>query len=77
LNKIYLSARQLRELKDLDGYIPSQIDKVLKEGPGKISVMYQGRPDEKPNKHHFEVWYYYGSLKREEMELADRALWKA
>ena len=64
----YLSMRQLRDLKDLDGYIPSQIDKVLKEGPGKVSVNYPGRPDEKPNKHRFEVWYYYGTLKREEME---------
>ena len=64
----YLSARQLRKLKDLDGYMSSQIDKVLKEGPSKNGVIHSGRPDEKPNKHRFEVWYYYGSLKREEME---------
>ena len=66
--KDHLSARQLRELKDLDGYLPSQIDKVLKEGPGKISESYHGRPDAKQNKHRFEVWYYYGILTREEME---------
>ena len=64
----YLSARQLRKLKDLDGYMSSQIDKVLKEGPGKNGVIHSGRPEETPNKHRFEVWYYYGSLKREEME---------
>ena len=64
----YLSARQLRKLKGLDGYLSDQIDKVLKEGPNKISVDNPGRPDENYGKNRFEVWYYYGSLKREEME---------
>jgi len=64
----YLSARQLRKLKGLDGYLSDQIDKILKEGPGKNSVDNPGRPDEKHNNNRFEVWYYYGSLKREEME---------
>lgn len=64
----YLSARQLRKLKNLDGYIGAQIDKVIKEGPNKIYVVNPGRPDEKADRHRFEVWYYYGSLKRSEME---------
>lgn len=64
----YLSARQLRKLKGLDGYLSDQIDRVLEEGPGKISVDSPGRPDEKHNTNRFEIWYYYGSLKREEME---------
>ena len=64
----YLSARQLRKLKGLDGYLSDQIDRVLKEGPNKISVDNPGRPDENYGKNRFEVWYYYGSLKREEME---------
>jgi hypothetical protein len=65
----YLSARQLRKLKNLDGYIPEQIDKVLKEGPNKIGIDNPARPEERAEKHRFEVWYYYGTLKREEMEV--------
>lgn len=65
----YLSSKQLRDLKNLDGYIPSQIDKVLKEGPNKIAVDNPQRPDQQQIKERFEVWYYYGALRKEEMEI--------
>ena len=64
----YLSSKQLRNLKKLDGYLPDQIDKVLKEGPNKIAIDNPQRPDEKQIKERFEVWYYYGAIKKEEME---------
>lgn len=62
----FLSAKKLRELKKLDGYLGEQIDKVLEEGPGKKYS--EGRnPSETENKDRYEVWYCYGSVSREEL----------
>lgn len=78
----FLSQRQVRDLKNLPGYIKSQIDAVLKEGPGgpdKDSDMGAGgSPSAAQAKGRFEVWYYYGSLKKSEMgtiwQAADKKL---
>jgi hypothetical protein len=64
----YLSDRQVRDLKDLPGYIAGEIDKVLEEGPQKQTDANR-RPGDplNQNKDRYEVWYYYGTLKPEEM----------
>lgn len=68
LERDYLSAKQVKGLKKIKGYIASQIDQVIEEGPGKKNVD-DGRPDEKQkNEHRFEVWYFYGTLNREDMQ---------
>ncbi len=64
----YLSARQLSALKDIPGYIGSQIDQVLKEGPEKrnLSDDSNASSSDKDNgkrKDRFTVWYFYGTLK--------------
>ena len=69
LERDFLSPKKLRELKDLPGYLPDMIDKVLTEGPNKSRE--EGRnPNEPENKHRYEVWYYYGSLTKEELKAA-------
>jgi hypothetical protein len=62
----FLLAKQLEELKEEPGYLPDQIDKVLKEGPNKKYT--EGRnPSEVYDKDRFEVWYCYDTLTREEI----------
>ncbi len=68
----YLSEKRVRALKDEPDYIAAQIDKVLIEGPdkpGTKSNQGMSKDDELKNrKGRYEVWYYYGSLKQEEMD---------
>jgi hypothetical protein len=76
----YLSARQVRKLKKLAGYVGSQIDKVLTEGP-QIATTSQTAPskldDQTLKKGRFEVWYYYGMLTRDELNCVSTASGKA
>lgn len=73
----FLSPRQVRELKELPGYISSQIDAVLKEGPDgpdkDTDMGVRNTNVQAEIKGRFEVWYYYGSLKKSEMG----AIWTA
>lgn len=62
----FMAPRMLKSLIGTDGYIASQIEKVIEEGPDKCQT--EGRnPADKVNKKRFDVWYYYGTLTREEM----------
>jgi hypothetical protein len=69
----HLSPRQVRELKDVPGYIAAQIDKVLVEGPTTALETNDGEgnggnePHAAQRKGRFQVWYYYGTLKRSEL----------
>ena len=67
-----LSAKSVRELKALDGYIESQIDRVLEEGPqGKYIDAYTNSGKVKANDRDvYEVWYYYGAADREDLDAA-------
>lgn len=68
LEEDWLAEQQVRDLKEVPGYIAAQIDKVLEEGPDKINAKDNGgAPDAAKRKDRYQVWYYYGSLKREEM----------
>jgi hypothetical protein len=74
----HMSARQVRELRKLDGYIGDAIDKVLEEGPNKVNSEADGRrSDAKATKGRFEVWYFYGTLTKDEMLAIDQASGKA
>lgn len=69
----FLSQRQVRALMNLKGYIRSKVMAVLAEGPNKVetrentgnisadrlALMRASR---------YEVWYYYGSIAREDMD---------
>lgn len=68
----HLSERQVRQLKKEPGYIAAQIEKVLEEGPGKA---HKSDGNDKPGgpsrearkKHQYEIWYFTGTITREEM----------
>lgn len=66
----FLSTKLLLQLKDQDGYIGDAIDRVVAEGPGKIYVD-GGNPNDKKSRKRFEIWYYYGLLKREDLSLLE------
>jgi hypothetical protein len=68
----HMSTRQVRGLKKLPGYIGAQIDKVLEEGPNKINLDAADR-SASAQKNRFEVWYFYGSLTRDEIVAIDQA----
>lgn len=66
----YLSPKALSKLKGKPGYIPEQIDKVLKEGPGKVNQDEANPNAEKKGDKRFEVWYFYGTIKRADLQAA-------
>ncbi len=64
----YLSVRTLKDMIGLPGYLDSQIAKVLKIGPGgKKGNRSQDFVGEEEM---FEVWYFTGSINRDDMECA-------
>jgi hypothetical protein len=71
----FMSARQVRGLKKLPGYIAAQIDRVLAEGPEKANTE-AGRGDGTKNKGRFTVWYFYGELTKDEVAAIDQAAGK-
>lgn len=64
----YLSPKSLRELIGQDGYLESQIEKVLKEGPDGHQV--DADKPEKKKDGRFAVWYFYGQIKAEDLKEA-------
>lgn len=73
----FMSARQVRGLKKLPGYIGSQIDRVLEEGPDKANAEGDGRGNEiLKSKGRYTVWYFYGQLTRDEVQAIDQAAGK-
>lgn len=76
----YLSPRQVRLLKKQDGYIEKQIDRVLEIGPPTYNLDNNGEGQgaeedgKKKQKGRYEVWYYYGTLKRDEYACVCTAL---
>ncbi len=72
----HMSARQVRDLKKLPGYIKAKIDQVLEEGPSKANIVDSQDRQANLQKGRFEVWYFYGTLTREEMEAIDHAAGK-
>lgn len=46
-------------------YISGQIDKVIAEGPGKCRLENQN-PNKPVNDSQYEIWYFYGTLKRDD-----------
>lgn len=64
----FISARTLKKLKRQSGYIKDQIDAAIEEGPGKCNI--EGRnPNQKSADSRFEIWYYYGTITRKDLEL--------
>lgn len=69
LEKDFLSPRMIKNLRGQEGYIDTQIDKVLKEGPGKVNE--DCGPHKSKTDGRFEVWYYYGSMHVDDFGVAN------
>lgn len=69
-----ITAKELREMKasmDADGhprYLNSQIDEVLREGPGMKYL--NDRDCQKADSDKFEIWYYHGIADSDDMAAA-------
>ena len=64
-----MSARELRDLKELEGFLPSRIDQVIDEGPGKRHYSDGIRSAEiTSNDDQYEVWYFYGLIDFDKLE---------
>ena len=71
--KDYLTAKSLRELSGNPGYIGTQIEAVLEEGPkGKEHDSFSGNPNRNrlSDKDLFEVWYSYMAVEMKDLEAA-------
>lgn len=66
----YITARQLKELIGVPGYVESQIAAVIEEGPQK--KMTDGRLEKTPlqDGERFEIWYCHCFAEREDLEVA-------
>lgn len=69
LERDFMSTKMLKRLKGQDGYLDDMIDKVIEEGPGKMFAE-GANPSDKKSRKRYEIWYYYGMVKRDDMELA-------
>lgn len=71
----YFTRKQLRDLMGQMGYLDKQIERCLKEGPQTATSEYREYPNPDVNedpshKNRFDVWYYYGTAEREDIEAA-------
>ncbi len=68
-----ITRRGLRDLRSVDGYLTTQIDKVLEEGPQGVEGDGAGYAKPMTNAAEsdmFHIWYYYGTAEREDLEAA-------
>ena len=68
----YITAKALRDLIGVDGYLDEQIEEVLKEGPDRRYVEEDrvDGPSLVSDAERYEIWYYHGQLNRDELEAA-------
>ena len=71
-----VTAKQLADLKGITDeqgqpyYIDSQIDAVLKEGPGKKYEADKAGKESRAEKDRYEIWYYHGIVGRDQLQAA-------
>lgn len=62
-----VSAKQLRDMRGLPGYLDDEINAVLEAGPGSAK---SGTSQECRDDSLFDVWYFTGQAEREDLEAA-------
>ena len=67
-----ITAKRIMELKGVPGYIDSQIDEVLKEGPRQAEFDYDADAQLSPDQRlrPFQIWFMHGQLKRGDLNAA-------
>ena len=62
LERDRLTAKQLKDLKGIPGYLADQINKVLEEGPSSKNYQDGKKSDSTADDDKYEVWYFYGLI---------------
>jgi len=76
----YMSPSQVKKLPDVGGYIQSEIDAVLNEGPSKCYLTEDGSrnpsavDDPKIRSRRFELFHFYGEISAEDLMAANEKL---
>ena len=68
-----ITEKQVQEMRRLPGYISSQIDAVLDEGPIRATAEVKQEPDSRNEgraKGKYQAWYFHGFVSQEDMEMA-------
>ena len=67
----FLTGKKLEDFKGLPGYIDSQIDLCLEEGPkSQIESDHRNLQSARSTKDQFEIWYFHGTITAEELKAA-------
>jgi len=61
--RVRVSAKQVRDLKGLPGYLDRQIDKVLAVKPSSARADGEN-PNDHDTRHQYEMWHFHGTLNR-------------
>lgn len=62
-----MNSKQLQDLKEIEGYLSLKIDEVIAEGPSAAVKDYNTDKNKVLRDDVYDIWYYYGLLKREEI----------
>lgn len=63
----FLTRSKLRDLRKIEGYIESQIDKCLEEGP-KSAIAGSKHKDKSNESELFQVWYFEGQVEWQDLQ---------
>ena len=74
LERDYITARQLRDLMGVNGYLDDQIREALNEGPSRREVEIGADGPAIAEGDKFEIWYYHGHLTPDDLEVAGCSL---
>lgn len=69
----FITLKQLRELKKVEGYIEHQIDRCIQEGAQAATGTFKDTPDpvnDPERKGKYEIWYFHGTAEKEDLEVA-------
>jgi len=69
----FITEQKLKALRGRTGYIDSQINQVILEGPQKCNLEQENPHVDKPvNKKLYTIWYFYGVLNRADMAMLNQ-----
>lgn len=66
----FLTETQIEDLREQPGYIDSQLDKVLKEGPSRANTLPEEQRPEvlRTTEGRYVIWHFTGRMKRDELD---------
>jgi hypothetical protein len=64
-----ITRKGLRDLREIDGYLDHQIDKVIEEGPQRNDSSYSSpvKRERSSDSDVFDIWYFHGTVERDDL----------